>query len=173
LYDKQLFLRTARSDELDSVSLLVRDAYEQYESLLPPEAWKFYVEDMTNVRARLNESELIVAELDGQLTGTVTLYLDVGHVSPKRWPKGWAGVRLLAVHPAYRRRGIGRALMEECVRRCRNQGVAAIGLHTIEMMDAAHRIYERMGFVRVPKYDFYPRPGVVVMAYRLDLKKPT
>jgi GNAT superfamily N-acetyltransferase len=173
LYDKQLFLRNARSDELDSVALLVRDAYKQYESLLPPEAWKFYIEDMTNVRARLNESELIVAELDGQLVGTVTLYLDVSHSALKRWPKGWASIRLLAVHPAYRRRGIGSALMEECVRRCHNQGVDAIGLRTIEMMRAAHRIYEMMGFVRAPKYDLYPRPGVTVLAYWLNLKKQT
>ncbi len=137
MYDKQLLLRNARSDELDSVSLLIRDANERYESLLPPEAWKFYVNDMMDVRARLNESELIVAELDGQLVGTVTLYLDVGLSSLQWWPKGWAGVRLLAVHPAYRGRGIGLALMEECVRRCRNQGVATIGLHTTEMMEVA------------------------------------
>lgn len=88
MYDKQLFLRNARSDELDSVSLLIRDANEQYESLLPPEAWKFYVDDMMDVRARLNESELIVAELDGQLVGTVTLYLGVGHSIPARVVQG-------------------------------------------------------------------------------------
>jgi len=110
--------------------------------------------------------------LDGQLVGTVTLYLDAGHSSQGGWPNGWAGIRLLAVRPAYRGRGIGRALMQECVRRCRNQGIAAVGLHTTEMMDVARRMYEKMGFVRVPEFDFYPRPGVVVMAYRLDLKPP-
>ncbi len=166
-------LRNTRSDELNRVSLLIRNANEQYETLLPPEAWKFYVNDMMDVRARLNESELIVAELDGQLVGTVTLYLNVGHSSLQWRPKGWAGVRLLAVHPAYRGRGIGLALMEECVRRCHNQGVSTIGLHTTEMMEVARRMYEKMGFVRVPEYDFYPRPDVVVMAYRLDLKTPT
>ncbi len=171
--DEHLLLREARSDELDNVSLLIRDAYQQYKNFLPLEAWKFYVEDMMDVRRRFNESQLIVAELDGQLAGTVTLYLDAGHSSQEGWPNGWAGIRLLAVHPAYRGRGIGRALMEECIRRCRNQGIATIGLHTTEMMDVARRMYERMGFVRVPEFDFYPRPGVVVMAYRLDLKPPT
>lgn len=168
--DKNLLLREARSDDFDNVSLLIRDAYQQYENFIPPEAWKFYVEDMINVRSRLNESKLIVAELDGQLAGTVTLYLDAEHLSQGGWPSGWAIIRLLAVHPAYRGRGIGRALMEECIRRCRNQGIATIGLHTTEMMNVARRMYERMGFVRVPEFDFYPRPGVVVMAYRLDLK---
>ena len=170
--DRHLLLREARSDELDNTSLLIRDAYQQYENFLPREAWKFYVEDMMDVRRRLNESQLIVAELDGQLAGTVTLYLNARHLSREWWPNGWAGIRLLAVHPAYRGRGIGRALMEECIRRCHNQGIAAIGLHTTEMMDVARRMYERTGFVRVPEFDFYPRPGVVVMAYRLDLKPP-
>ena len=170
--DKHLLLREARSDDFDNVSRLIRDAYQQYENFLPPEAWKYYVEDMMDVRRRLNESQLVVAELDGQLAGTVTLYLDAAHSSQGGWPNGWAGIRLLAVHPAYRSRGIGRALMEECIRQCRDQGIAAIGLHTTEMMDVARRMYERMGFVRVPEFDFYPRPGVVVMAYRLDLKPP-
>ena len=168
--DKRLLLREARSDELDNVSLLIGDAYRQYENFLPAVVWKFYMKDIMDVRRRLNESQLIVAELEGQLVGTVTLYLDAGHSSLEMWPKGWAGIRLLAVHPTYRGRGIGRALMEECIRRCRNRGIATIGLHTTEMMDIARRMYEEMGFVRVPEFDFHPRPEVVVMAYRLDLK---
>jgi ribosomal protein S18 acetylase RimI-like enzyme len=118
----------------------------------------------------LSESKLIVAELDGQLAGMVTLYLDAEHSSQGGWPRGWASIRLLALHPDYRGRGIGHALMEECIRRCRDQGIATIGLHTTEMMDVARRMYEKIGFVRAPEFDFYPRPGVVVMAYRLDLK---
>jgi ribosomal protein S18 acetylase RimI-like enzyme len=172
LNNKHLLLREARSDELDMVSRLIRDAYHQYENFLAPEAWKFYVEDMMDVRKRLKESQLIVAELDGQLAGAVTLYLDAGHSSQGGWPSGWASIRLLSVHPTYRGRGIGRALMDECIRRCRDQGLATIGLHTTEIMNVARRMYERMGFVRVPEFDFYPRPGVVVMAYRLDLKPP-
>jgi ribosomal protein S18 acetylase RimI-like enzyme len=151
---------------------LIGDAYQQYEKSLPQEAWKFYLEDIMDVRKRLNESQLIVAKLNGQLAGTVTLYLDAEHASQAGWPRGWASIRLLAVHPAYRGRGIGRALMEECIRRCRDQGIASIGLHTTEMMNIARRMYESMGFVRVHEFDFYPRPGMVVMAYRLDLKPP-
>jgi hypothetical protein len=33
----------------------------------------------------------------------------------------------------------------------------------------AKRMYEKMGFRRMPEFDFHPRPEVVVMAYRLDL----
>jgi hypothetical protein len=39
------------------------------------------------------------------------------------------------------------------------------------MMQAALRMYERMGFVRAPELDFHPAPGVTVQGYRLDLKE--
>jgi GNAT superfamily N-acetyltransferase len=170
LNDNNLVLREAHSFELEDVSLLIRDAYQQYEHILPPEEWIFYLQDMMDVRGRLNESQLIIAEIGGKLAGAVTLYLNYTHPSPAGWPSGWAGIRLLAVHSAFRGRGVGRALMEERVRRCRNHGIGTIGLHTTEMMDVARRLYEKMGFEREPGYDFHPGPDVTVMAYRLNLK---
>jgi GNAT superfamily N-acetyltransferase len=166
-----LCLRDARPDELDAVARLLRDAYMEYRKDLPPEAWEGYLADMMDVRGRLGEAELIVAEQDGELAGTVTLYPESRGSPQDGWPMGWAGVRLLGVHPSWRGRGIGRALMDECTRRCRERGVRTIGLHTTVMMEVARGMYERMGFVRVPEYDFHPRPGVVVMAYRLNLNK--
>jgi len=163
-----LIIRNARLDELDEVSLLLKDAYRQYENIIRPEAWQSYLEDIVDVRSRLGKSDLIVAELDYRLAGCVTLYLDLSSF-PEAWPRDWAVVRLLAVHPEYRGKGIGRALMEECIRRCRQSKVAAIGLHTTEAMDIARNMYERMGFVRFPQSDFHPAPGVTVMAYRLQL----
>ena len=167
--NKSLLIRNACSDELDEVSLLLRDAYQQYENFIRPEAWKSYLEDITDVRSRLGESDLIVAELDHRLAGCVTLYLDGSHSFPEAWHIGSAVVRLLAVHPEYRGQRIGHALMEECIRRCHQAKVAAIGLHTTEVMDIARKMYERMGFVRVPESDFHPAPGITVMAYRLQL----
>jgi ribosomal protein S18 acetylase RimI-like enzyme len=164
-----LQIRNAHTDELDLVSDLLRDAYLQYAEVMAADAWNSYLGDITNVRSRLEEAELIVAELDGRLVGAVTLYLKNSSSSVENWLPGWAGIRLLAVHPGYRGRGIGHALMEECLLRCRERGIKTIGLHTTSAMDVARRMYERMGFMRIPEYDFCPRPDVVVMAYRLDL----
>lgn len=169
MQNKRLFIRNARLDELDEVSLLLKEAYQQYENFIPPERWKSYLEDIIDMKSRLGESDLIVAELDRRLAGSVTLYLDGSGSFPEAWPRGWAVVRLLAVHPEYRDRGIGRALMDECIRRCRHAGISSIGLHTTEAMDIARRMYERMGFVRFPESDFRPAPDIVVMAYRLQL----
>ncbi len=75
----------------------------------------------------------------------------------------------MAVRPDARGLGIGKALMDECLRRCRQLAVPTLGLHTTELMNVARQMYERMGFVRVPEYDFQQGSGMVIMAYRLDL----
>ncbi|MCJ7514714.1 MAG: GNAT family N-acetyltransferase [Dehalococcoidia bacterium] len=166
--NRDLTIRNACSNELDEVSILLKDAYQQYENFWP-EAWVSYLEDIMNVRSRLGDSDLIVAELDNRIAGCITLYLNGSRSFPEAWPKGWAVVRLLAVHPEYWGQRIGHALMEECIHRCRQASIAAIGLHTAEVMDIARQMYERMGFVRLPESDFHPAPGITVMAYRLQL----
>ena len=164
-----LLIRDAHPEELDEVSHLIKDAYIEYQHSITSRHWRFYLENIMDVRSRLDVSQLIVAELDKQLVGTVTLYLQASPSSQEEWPEGWAGVRILAVRPAYRQRGIGRALMEECIRRCRKANISTIGLHTGPAMAIARKMYEDMGFLRAPQYDFQPGPGIVVMAYRLDL----
>ncbi|MBM3946668.1 MAG: GNAT family N-acetyltransferase [SAR202 cluster bacterium] len=163
-----LRIRNARPEELDEVAEVLKAAYQQYEPSVPAAAWEPYFEDIADVRSRLADSELIVAEREGRIVGSVTFY-PPSDSADHGWPSGWAGIRLLAVLPDTRGLGIGRVLMEECFRRCRDLGVRTVGLHTTKIMAVARAMYERMGFVRVPGYDFHPAPGVVVMGYRLDL----
>jgi ribosomal protein S18 acetylase RimI-like enzyme len=73
------------------------------------------------------------------------------------------------VPPDQRGAGVGRSLVEEAMRRCRERGVKTLALHTTVWMDVARNMYERMGFVRVQSFDFHPRPGVIGMGYKLDL----
>jgi ribosomal protein S18 acetylase RimI-like enzyme len=68
-----------------------------------------------------------------------------------------------------RGRGVGRALVAECVRRARAMGAAALGLHTSASMTAAIALYEGLGFVRTPEHDFRPEGAELVTGYRLDL----
>lgn len=169
LKNTNLKIRDARPEEMDEVSQLLKEAYRQYEKFMPPDRWAAYLENIMDVRSRLGAAELIVAEVNGRLAGAVTLYLEAASSSEEGWPQGWAGIRLLAVHPAYRSQGIGRALMEECIRRSREKSISTIGLHTTELMDVARKMYERMGFRRAPEYDFHPAPEITVMAYRLEI----
>ena len=162
-------MRDAGAEEIDQVALLIRDAYQEYQASIPVEVWEGYARDIMDVRGRLDATELIVAEHRGGLLGAVTFYPNTPPAEQGGWPSGWTGIRLLAVQPDGRGLGIARALMNECLRRSRQLGAHTLGLHTTELMAVARGMYERMGFVRVPEFDFQPGPGVVVIAYRLDL----
>jgi ribosomal protein S18 acetylase RimI-like enzyme len=59
--------------------------------------------------------------------------------------------------------------MEECIRRARAAGAAALTLHTTDMMRVAMGLYERMGFERATDLDFAPAPEITVKGYRLAL----
>ena len=110
-------------------------------------------------------SNLLVVEDHGRIVGSVTFYPDSSHFGVEACPEDCSGVRLLAVHPDARGRGIGRALMDECIRRSQAMGSRALCLHTTPVMNVAIGMYERLGVVRVPKYDVYLASGVLVMAY--------
>jgi ribosomal protein S18 acetylase RimI-like enzyme len=76
----------------------------------------------------------------------------------------------LAVAPAVRGHGVGAALMGECSRRARQSGATALTLHTADIMQAAMRLYERLGFQRAAELDFEPVPGATIKGYRLSLE---
>ena len=162
-------IRNARIEELDEVIRVIVAAYDQYAALVSPEMWAPYARNVADVRSRLDESELIVAEEDGRILGAVTFYPDASVSRGEGWPQSYSGIRVLAVHPDARGLGLGRILTQECIRRSRDLGVQYVGLHTTEFMSVARGMYERMGFERAPEFDFRPGPGVLVMAYRLAL----
>jgi ribosomal protein S18 acetylase RimI-like enzyme len=74
---------------------------------------------------------------------------------------------MVGVDPGVRRRGIARALLEECFERARLEGKTFVTLHTTERMTAAQRMYEAMGFRRLEDRVF--PDGFVLLTYRLEL----
>ena len=172
----ELTIRDAKEDDLDAVSALLVDAYAQY--LPPPRelsaderaGWDGYRRNIADVWSRAPISSTIIAERDGKLLGSVNYY-PPGQADSQdgAWPDGWASIRLLGVSPQARGLGIGRALMNECLRRARADGATTMGLHTTRLMDVARAMYLRLGFTRVPAYDFHPAPDFTVEAFQLVL----
>lgn len=163
-------VRDARSDERAAVRDLTLRAYAEYGTVMTPAAWAGLEQAVRSALASEERAERIVAARGGALVGSVLLYPPAtdaygGLVGRVSWPE----VRLLAVAPEARGHGVGRALMDECVRRARRAGAAELGLHTSASMRAAMRMYARMGFVRAPEHDFQPAGAEMVEAYLLRL----
>jgi GNAT superfamily N-acetyltransferase len=164
-------IRDARPGDRDAIRDVTLAAYQEYAPKMPAH-WQGYRQNILATLARVAPAEQIVAETEGAIAGTVLLYPARGVNAGERdvaIRNAWPEVRLLAVAPGARGRGIGAALMQECVRRARATGATALSLHTSDLMQVALRMYERMGFVRAPELDFHPGPGLTIKGYRLDL----
>lgn len=159
-----LQIRDARDDELDRVSSVIVDAYAEYAARMSPDAWSIFASEIANVRGRIADAELLVAEQDGEIVGAVTLF--------GGWrgaQEGTTGIRLLSVRPEDRGSGVGRALMEACVERARGAGKSRVVLTTTQEMAAIRELTGSMGFRREPALDHEPAPGVRYQGYALDL----
>jgi ribosomal protein S18 acetylase RimI-like enzyme len=60
-------------------------------------------------------------------------------------------------------------LLDAVLDRARALGRRAVFLHSTPVMTAAHRLYQRNGFVRVPDRDWFFDPELTLIAFRLDL----
>ncbi len=127
-----------------------------------------YVARLRDAAARDRDAELWVAERAGSLLGTVTLALP-GSPWREIATDDEGEFRMLAVAPAARRQGVGDALARLVVDRFRGLGFGAVVLSSLAQMTGAHRIYERLGYVRVPERDWSPHAGVHLIAYRREL----
>ena len=76
---------------------------------------------------------------------------------------------MLAVAPEQRRRGVARALVGVCLERAIEHGYTAVVLSSLAEQTRAHRLYEGLGFRRLPDRDWSPAEGVVLWAFGLDL----
>lgn len=87
---------------------------------------------------------------------------------PIRPVAGDAGFRFLAVAPEAQGSGAGEALVQACIDRARAAGARRMVIHSMAFMTAAHRLYERLGFVHRPDLDVV-FPGGLGHGFTLDL----
>jgi ribosomal protein S18 acetylase RimI-like enzyme len=80
-----------------------------------------------------------------------------------------AEIRALAVAPGVQNGGVGTGLLLTALNWAELAGARRVVLSTLPEMRAAHRLYERNGFRRLPDRDWSPRPGVQLLAYVLEL----
>ena len=105
-----------------------------------------------------------VAEADGEVVGSVFVM---------RAEEDVAQLRLLYVEPKMRGHGLGRALVDECVRFAKAKGYRRMTLWTNSVLEAARHIYAGSGFVlaRSEAHHSFGR-DLIGEYWELDLQEP-
>jgi ribosomal protein S18 acetylase RimI-like enzyme len=106
------------------------------------------------------EGRLFLAEYEEQVAGCVALHkLDASVCELKR----------LYLRPAFRGKGLGKALTERILAEARAIGYSKLRLDTVEpVMKDAVAMYRRMGFREIAPYRTNPIAGALYMEVNLD-----
>ena len=162
-----MLIRSAVPSEYDEVGEMMVAAYSEIPGFPLPDD---YAASLGDVRSRARDSDVLVAVTEDGIVGSVTYVPGVGSSGAEFDDPDGAGIRMLAVLPSARGRGIARALTEACIARARMAGRHIVVLHTSTAMLGAQRLYASMGFHRDPSLDWVPEPHIELLGYTLRLQ---
>jgi len=158
------------TDDLAAFGQMLLAAYVALPGYPPDES---YDTELIDVAHRL-ETDIVLGAFDGDVPlGCVTYVNDPSSPHAELLGDDEASFRMLAVDLAAQGRGVGDALSNACIQRARVAGRAAVFIYSGAWMAAAHRLYGRLGFERVPDRDrvvhVAPAVDVELLAFRLAL----
>ncbi len=165
----EIQIREVLPDEYEDTGSLTQRAYAEYARPGDP-LWDSYFGMLADVARRAVFATVLVAVAGERIVGTATVELDRTIEGTQGLQPGQANLRLLAVDPQARGRGVGRRLVEACVQVACRAGKEVATLHTTGQMVAAQRIYRSLGFRRDPSGDVELHPDLVLQAFRLPLR---
>jgi putative acetyltransferase len=136
-----IIIRSARDEDSEGLILLISNAFSEY-----PGCVLDVDVDMPELRepatAVVKESgRWWIAELDGAVVGSVA-------VTPEQ--KTVVELKKLYVSPLARRRGLGAHLVALAESEARSREARTLFLWTDTRFEDAHRLYDRLGFIRAP-----------------------
>jgi putative acetyltransferase len=141
--------------------------------LLNSDGWRSVGEERRYIRAlkRHPDAAVYVAEDDGAIVGRLSVARDPHSASRHVADLG------LMVASSHRRKGIGRALLDQAVAWARDAGVRKLELHVFPWNEPAIRLYEQYGFTREGlRRAHYHRAGeyvdAVLMAFHISSRLP-
>lgn len=144
-------IRKATADDAATVTAIIEEVYVGG-GWADPVTSPDYVRSLRDAGTRIALATVLLAEQDGTPVGTVTATDGPPLANIVR--PGELEVRMLAVQPDARRRGVARALMQACEELARATGKTRLVLSTESAMTAAQALYESLGFVRTPDRDW-------------------
>ncbi|WP_342377749.1 GNAT family N-acetyltransferase [Myxococcus stipitatus] len=163
-------VREARPEDDGVVGELLVEAFiTQYAKKLPEVVYTDERKrELRDVAARRKIASVMVAELDGEVVGTVALF-PPGAPGSEAWLPNAADLRGLATSVKLHGKGLSRPLLDAAETQARSWGVDAICLHVRRGAEGVARMYMNRGYVREPSGDL-SLPSVFLEAYVMRLK---
>lgn len=135
-----LNLRIARMDELDCVCTFFDEVIDALEGAQYSPGWeKDIYPDRAMLEGFVQRGEMYVGEAEGKIACAVALNQSAQH-------ENCMEIHLLAVHPDFRGRTLGKAMVEFAVEAARQKAMACIRLDVTEGNLPAEKLYTGMGF---------------------------
>jgi ribosomal protein S18 acetylase RimI-like enzyme len=144
-------IKQARSEDVEAVHEVVRGAFEEYRGVLAVSV-SALDETVEDVRREISGGRVLVALEGREIVGTVRYDLKPDCLYVGR----------LAVLPAYRKRGVGAALMDYVERLATALGRMRIQLATRESVPSNLRFYQRLGYRVVERVAHARGPDITV-----------
>ena len=156
----EIRLRDYQSPDAENLNRIAVSAFDQFRDHY--DDWPAMRAGLSKTSALGESGEVIIAEFQGTFAGAVA-YFGPNSQKAAFFDQRWPIIRMLVVDPAFRGKGIGRALSNACIARARRDGSPIIALHTSPIMSVALPMYLKMGFVKA--YDAPPIFGVAYAVY--------
>ncbi len=164
-------IEIATQEQRPEVLAVIMDAYIAYANQSDPSFWQMYEKSIEKTVLSDQTITPIIASENGKILGAV-LYCE-----PYEKPMGGGKIvknpfpemRLLAVPPEARERGVANKLIQFCEQRAIAEGYPIMTLHTTVLMQTAKQMYERRGYTRYESIDFEPVKGFHVWGYQKHL----
>lgn len=146
-------IRVARRDDYEGVCAVLPELDNFHVGTLPQffrrfdapaRSLEWFTESLENP-----EALLLVAEHEGMIVGVLTGLVRQNPELPMFVPRRWLLVDNVAVLNAYRRMGLGQALMEQAHAWAQAQSLAAVELTVWEVNEDAIAFYETLGYTTI------------------------
>ncbi|MFT4213777.1 MAG: GNAT family N-acetyltransferase [Microbacterium sp.] len=163
-------IRLVRPDEFERAGAVTVEAYRHSYGEISTD----YAASLADVAGRVRDGDVWIADEHGEILGTVWVARAGERLAEVAQP-GETDFRQLAVGPAARGRGVGVALVRHVIALARARGSHRVVLNSGVEMTAAHALYERLGFRRLPERErpVEVRPGewVELLAFGYDVSE--
>ncbi len=141
-------LRQMDPSDLDEIMSIEKASFSY------PWSAKFFLQEL-----RVPCARSLLAVLGGRIVGYIIYWLLPSEVD----------IHNLAVHPAYRHRGIGRSLLQAVIDEARDHRSSRITLEVRKSNEAAQRLYQSLGFAaRGVRKGYYSDDGEDALAMALE-----